>query len=139
MLAQNRLSPRDSLTLSHIAALLQLLLIAQTISRMSTSGSQRVKAVWTETETETLIDFIHEHKSQGGGSGPFKTAMWSAAADHLSPLLKEGLPKTADICSQKWQSVHCCSTTHHCIAQTTLLWCLSAIQNALGHREGGMD
>ncbi len=103
MHARNRLSPRDSLTLSHIAALLQISTIALTISRMS--GSQKTKAIWTEVETDTLIDFIHERKSQGGGSGSFKSAVWNAAAEHLSPLLKEGPPKSTDMCSQRWTYV----------------------------------
>ena len=64
-----------------------------------------LKAVWSREETTALIDYLYEHRSQVGSGGNFKAATFDAAAEAISPLLKDGPTKTGRMCKTKWSSV----------------------------------
>ncbi|KAI6117854.1 hypothetical protein EDD16DRAFT_1519867 [Pisolithus croceorrhizus] len=62
------------------------------------------RAHWTDEEKEALISFLVEQKISGKmGDGSFKTAIWNAAATHLSERFpnQKGPMKTAEMCKGK--------------------------------------
>jgi len=95
----------------HIRQQLQCLVtILQSISTTvgqemeATSNNQKglVQAVWTTIETDKLLDYLHEHRSQWGDGGNFKDSTYNAAALALQPFLKSGRPKDVKSIKYKW-------------------------------------
>jgi hypothetical protein len=63
------------------------------------------KTVWSLEETNAFIDYLHESRSQVDDSGNFKTATFTAAAEAIFPLRKNGPRKTRQMCRERWSSV----------------------------------
>ncbi len=61
------------------------------------------KAVWNDIETQELIDFLHEKRSESEGN--FKTPTYNAAAKHIAKHLTQGPVKTGSMCKTKWNGV----------------------------------
>ena len=66
------------------------------------------KAQWSDQETTQLIQYLHQHRSEGGDGGAFKGPTLNAAALHLASLRTpdaSGDPKTAKQVKNKWDGV----------------------------------
>ena len=63
------------------------------------------KTTWSLEETNAFVDYLHENRSQVDDSGNFKTATFTAAADAILPLRKNGPRKTRQMCRERWSSV----------------------------------
>ncbi|KAJ7488662.1 hypothetical protein B0H11DRAFT_2405656 [Mycena galericulata] len=63
---------------------------------------QRPSAIWTTPETKKLVDFLVDQVSRAGDGGNFPTAVWNEASALLAPMLKDGGPKTAKVCRNKY-------------------------------------
>ncbi|KIM72681.1 hypothetical protein PILCRDRAFT_15911 [Piloderma croceum F 1598] len=50
---------------------------------MATSGQQE-KANWNDPETAAFIEYLWEHRSEGGNGGTFKDVTMRAAAEHIA-------------------------------------------------------
>ena len=61
---------------------------------------------WSEKEEIELINFLIEHKAEGGDSVTFKAPVWNAASQLLEKSCVKGGPKTSKACSDKWMRVH---------------------------------
>ncbi|EGN96713.1 hypothetical protein SERLA73DRAFT_27280, partial [Serpula lacrymans var. lacrymans S7.3] len=58
--------------------------------------------IWTDTETQALIQFITKNRAEGGDSLNFKPQFWPKVALHLARLLTRGPAKSATACNSKW-------------------------------------
>lgn len=56
-------------------------------------------------ETDALVDYLYEHKSEAGDGGSFKTTTFTGAATSIAHLLTQGPAKTAAMCKNKYDSV----------------------------------
>lgn len=72
---------------------------------MSESTGRGPNAQWTDEEMSALIDYLTENKSIGDANLNFKTAVYTAAAGHIAPLLVNGPFKDAARCKSKWGNV----------------------------------
>ena len=63
------------------------------------------KAQWNEKETEALVDFLLEHKSEIGDAGMFKMGTFNAAAASIAGHYTSGPKKTGKMCKTKWRAV----------------------------------
>ena len=66
------------------------------------------KAHWSDQEMTQLIQYLHEHRSEGGDGGNFKNLTLNAAAWHLASLCTpdaSGDPKTAKQVKNKLDGV----------------------------------
>ena len=69
------------------------------------SKTRAEKAVWNETETSALIDYLVQHKAEAGDGGNFKDATYNAAAEHITSLKTTGPAKSGKMCKTKWAAV----------------------------------
>jgi hypothetical protein len=63
------------------------------------------KAQWSEADEIALIEYIAEHKAQGGDGMKFKASFWSGAAKVMLSHSVLGGVKTPQGCSSKWDRV----------------------------------
>jgi len=74
------------------------------------AGSQEEDAkaaFWTEDDEDEFVAFLGDEKIQGkrGDGGTFKSAVWTAAAEHMKQFTTKGGVKTSDACKSKWTRV----------------------------------
>jgi hypothetical protein len=62
------------------------------------------KAFWNDIETQELINFLHEKRSESE-AGNFKITTYNAAANHIAHHLTQGPVKTGQMCKTKWNGV----------------------------------
>lgn len=83
-------------------------------NQSATSGSINVikkpkveRAHWNVAETRALLEYLNDHKSEGGDGLNFKATTYRAAAAHINALAihTHGAIKTGDMCSRKWVGV----------------------------------
>ncbi|KAJ7776063.1 hypothetical protein DFH07DRAFT_951971 [Mycena maculata] len=79
---------------------------SRTRSRGRRTASGTESAIWTTPETKKLVDFLVDQVSRAGDGGNFLTAVWNEAAALLAPMLKDGGPKTAKVCRNKYTQLH---------------------------------
>jgi hypothetical protein len=77
----------ESLRQSFLAAAVTIASICahNTILLMTLPEDQSQKAVWVDRETQELVGFLYERRSEGDGAGNFKPGTYNAAADHIAP------------------------------------------------------
>ena len=66
------------------------------------------KVHWSDQEMTHLIQYLHEHRSEGGDGGAFKIPKLNAAVQHFASLHTpdaSGDPKTAKQVKNKWDGV----------------------------------
>ena len=76
----------------------------------ATSGSVEEKAKvarWNDTEITKLVEYLWEHRAEGGDGGTFKPPTFNAAARHIAEYRTSGAVKTAKHLKTKWSSVSC--------------------------------
>ncbi|KAI6110156.1 hypothetical protein EDD16DRAFT_1486905 [Pisolithus croceorrhizus] len=61
-----------------------------------------MKAQWCDKEVRALVRFLYDHRAEAGNNGNFKSSTYHAAARHIAPLLKDGLPKSSAAIKNKW-------------------------------------
>ena len=71
---------------------------------MATSAPTE-RADWNEAETIAFVEYLHEHKAEGGDGGGFKDVTFRGASTHIANLLTAGPVKTPKHCKTKWASV----------------------------------
>lgn len=71
----------------------------------------RERASWKTQEVDALLDFLYEHRAEGGDGGTFRKATFNRSAVHIAPYLQIGPAKTGEMCKSKWNSV--CSGIVH--------------------------
>lgn len=62
------------------------------------------KAHWNEKEVEELVNYLHDHRSEGE-EGSFKDVTFNGVVSHIAPHLTQGPPKDKKKCKTKWASV----------------------------------
>ncbi|KAI6019118.1 hypothetical protein EDC04DRAFT_2901939 [Pisolithus marmoratus] len=62
------------------------------------------KAIWNDREVNSLIHYLHEHRTEAGDNGNFKSSIYNAAAQHISQHLMSGPAKTNAMVKNKWVS-----------------------------------
>ena len=62
-------------------------------------------ARWNEKETQEFVQFLVDHKAEGGDTGGFKNRTMNAAAEHIAPHRDVGVVKEAKHLQTKWNSV----------------------------------
>jgi hypothetical protein len=98
---------RQKLVLVAIALTALYTQLAVIMSLPANTPKER-KAHWDDQETIQLIQYLHEHRSEGGDGGGFKSPTLNAAARHLASLRTPGAsgdPKTAKQVKTKWDGV----------------------------------
>jgi hypothetical protein len=78
----------------------------------SASVEKEPKAKWNDTETTELVQYLWEHRAQGGDGGTFKPATFKAAAEHIAPYHTLGPVKTTKSVQIKWNGVSCSLSLH---------------------------
>ena len=75
-------------------------------SKKASKAERGPCAHWTDQDIRELVDFLLEHRAEGGDGASFKKSTWQAAAQALSkkPPAKGAL-KTAGACQSKWTKV----------------------------------
>jgi hypothetical protein len=76
-------------------------------SQDDTAATEQVstRAHWTTADETELIDFILDHKAEGGDGLNFKAATWTAAAKLLDTQRTKGGIKTSLACKNKFANV----------------------------------
>jgi len=93
----------------HLLCLLDTLHTASTVMAQETQSTQpRVK--WETIEVDQLVDFLYDHRSEGGDGGNFKEATLSAAVVHLRPYYVSGRAKDLKSVRNRWSLVSAHST-----------------------------
>lgn len=88
---------------SNCAAVLSA--VAAQFSVILMASSLQDKAVWNNDEAMALINYLCEHKAEGGGNGGFKDVSFNGAAECIATHWTSGPVKTAKHCKTKWTSV----------------------------------
>ena len=112
------LEPQDLQQFVNISVSLVSLCIHSLVLLMATEGqisdqpqaASGNAAVWTEPETDALINYLLAAKEKMGDSGMFKKSTFRTAAEHIRPLHTIGSVKTEASCRTKYSSV--CNITH---------------------------
>lgn len=103
------LEPPDIQHFIYFSVSLVSLCIYSLVLLMATEGQTQSQAgnaaVWTEPETDALINYLLAAKSKMGDSGMFKKQTFQAAAEHIQPLHTTGSAKTVKSCKTKYSSV----------------------------------
>ena len=60
-------------------------------------------------ETTAFVEYLWEHRAEGGDGGSFKDVTFRGASTHIANLLTAGPVKTPKCCKTKWASVSHCS------------------------------
>jgi len=93
-----------NLVFNYLISLVPILAnIPQIMTEEVRSAVPRVK--WTNHETDALVDYFHEHRSEGAQGGKFKDTTYNAAAMHIQPLYVSGKPKDGKSIKTKWNAV----------------------------------
>ena len=69
---------------------------------MATSAE---RADWNDEETAALVEYLWEHRAEGGDGGSFKDVTFRGASVHIASFLTAGPTKTPKRCKTKWTSV----------------------------------
>ena len=83
-----------------VVAILEQLSIA-----LFMSTSKPENAIWNDVETQSLINYLIEHKSEAGDGVKFKDPTFTGAAEAILPLRTKEPPKTGKMCKTKFASV----------------------------------
>lgn len=84
------------------AALLHLKRYGSALMAPTTQSKERVH--WTDEEISALVDYLHDHRSEGEG-GSFKKQTYQGAVSHIQPLHKQGGPKDGTSVKEKFTKV----------------------------------
>jgi hypothetical protein len=60
---------------------------------------------WTTDDETHLIQFIADHKAQGGDGLNFDKTFWVSASTEMAKHTTQGAPKVFKACQSKWQRV----------------------------------
>ena len=107
---KSSLEPPDTQRFIYISVGLVTLCVQSLILLMATEGQSQLEAtigntaVWTEPETDALMNYLLAEKATLGGSG-FKKQVFQAAAGSIRHLHTSGPAKTAKHCKTKYTSV----------------------------------
>jgi hypothetical protein len=63
------------------------------------------RADWNEAETTAFVNYLWEHRAEGGDGGGFKDVTFRGASMHIASFLAAGPAKTPKHCKTKWTSV----------------------------------
>lgn len=69
------------------------------------SGGHEGNVQWSSADETALIEFLAANLDKAGDGFNFKPSVWTAAANHMQPIMKKGGPKTSDKCKAKWTRV----------------------------------
>lgn len=94
---------------------------------MATSGPAE-RAEWNDKETNTFVEYLWEHRAEGGDGGNFKDVTFRAAAEHIADMLTAGRIKTPKCCKTKWTSV-----SHWLVNCPTQTYVIHIAQGSLSH------
>ena len=70
-----------------------------------TTPMQQEKVDWNEAETTAFIEYLWEHRSEGGDGGSFKNVTMRAAAEHIADKYTAGSIELLKHCKTKWATV----------------------------------
>jgi hypothetical protein len=109
----------------YISVCLVSLCIHSLILLMATEGQTQLEpqadnTVWTELETNALINYLVATKAKMGDSGMFNKQTFQAAAEHIQPLHTTGSAKTAKSCKTKYTSV--CNIHSSILSYHSYIW-----------------
>ena len=62
-------------------------------------------AIWLDEDIQAFLGYLAEHKAQAGDNGNFKIVTFRNAAIFMQDYSTQGVPKTAESCKNKYQSV----------------------------------
>ena len=62
-------------------------------------------ARWRDNEITAFLQYLLDHRAEGGDGATFKTSTFTAAAASIAHLHQTGGNKTAEKCRGKWNSV----------------------------------
>jgi hypothetical protein len=100
-----------------ISALALTAICTQLVTVMSVqpaSGSgfiEKEKARWNDDETAKLVEYLWEHRAEGGDGGTFKNPTFHAAAQYIAEYRTSGPIKTVKNLQTKWSAVSCSRST----------------------------
>ena len=80
-----------------------------TIMAMETDKAEKETARWNDKEMQQFIQFLVDHKSEGGDNGTFKNKTMTVAAQLIAPYHTMGVVKEAKHMHTKWNTV----SAHH--------------------------
>ena len=79
----------------------------QFVALLMATSAQQEKAIWNEAETAAFIEYLWEHRSEGGDGGTFKDVTMRAAAEHIADKHTIGPIKQLKHCKTKYSRVSC--------------------------------
>ena len=80
-----------------------------TIMAMETDKAEKETARQNDKETQQFIQFLVDHKSEGGDNGTFKNKTMMAAVQLIAPYRTMGVVKEVKHMHMKWNTV----SNHH--------------------------
>jgi hypothetical protein len=78
-----------------------------TIMALPSVYVKKEKAKWNDQETAELVQYLWEHRAEGGDGSTFKASTIKAAAEHIAPYRTSGPVKTTKNLQTKWTAVSC--------------------------------
>ncbi|KAJ3737208.1 hypothetical protein DFJ43DRAFT_1035475 [Lentinula guzmanii] len=90
--------------------------VPETLKRHTIPGAEAAptKAVWTDTDTFGLLEFLIDNKARAGDGGSYPMMVYNEAAIECNKLHSQGAKKTGTLCKNKF------STFLHPIFKTCL-------------------
>ncbi|KAG9310665.1 hypothetical protein JVU11DRAFT_9253 [Chiua virens] len=88
------------------AQLLHLVkILTKTSEIMAEEHRSALRARWSDPEIAAMVDYLHEHRSEGAQGGKFKQSAFNAVAVHIQPLLVSGKAKDGSSVKTKFSQV----------------------------------
>lgn len=88
-----------------LTAICTQLVTVMSVQPAAARAQKPEKAKWNEVETTKLVEYLLEHRAEGGEAGTFKTSTFNAAAQHIAQDRSSGPVKTAKNLQTKWSAV----------------------------------
>jgi hypothetical protein len=89
------------------AAIALTALCAQLTTIMALPTDKEPRVSWNEEETTQFLQYLLDHRAEGGDGGSFKAPTFNAAARHIASYRTSGPVKVGRNMKTKWNGVSC--------------------------------
>jgi hypothetical protein len=78
---------------------------AQAPTIVVSAPKSRSNAQWSEQDETILLQYLIDHKAEGGDGGNFKQPVWQGLVGELAKIPHKGADKNVTSCQNKWKKV----------------------------------
>ena len=88
-----------------LTAALALTAVCAQLTTIMAMPTGQEKASWNDEEIKHFLQYLVDHRSEGGEGGNFKAPTFNKAAKHIASYRKAGLVKEGKHLKTKWNAV----------------------------------